>query len=63
MYADSVYEAAVNARVLRARTAEKVRPELERIAPMPAVFDKDYVRNLDGANVKQAATRWTSPSS
>ena len=57
VYADNVYEAAVNARVLEPALLEKVRPELERIAPMPAVFDKDYVRNLDGTNVKQAATK------
>ena len=57
VYADNVYEAALKARVLEPAMLEKVRAELEPIVPMPAVFDKEYVRNLDGTNVKKAATK------
>ncbi|HOY29948.1 MAG TPA: inositol-3-phosphate synthase [Flavobacteriales bacterium] len=57
VYADNVYEAAVKARVLEPALLEKVRPELEPIVPMSAVFDRSYVRNLDGTHVKQAATK------
>ena len=57
VYADNVYEAALKARVLEPAMLEKMRAELEPIVPMPAVFDKEYVRNLDGTNVKKAATK------
>ncbi|MBS1581683.1 MAG: inositol-3-phosphate synthase [Bacteroidetes bacterium] len=57
IYADNVYQAALNAGVLEPRLLEQVRPELERVKPMTAVFDKSYVRNLDGTHVKQGATK------
>jgi len=31
---------------------------MEAIRPMPAVFDRRYVKKLDGPNVKKAATKW-----
>jgi len=55
VYADNVYEAACNARVLDQPLLDAVKPELEAIRPMTAVFDRTYVSNLDGSNVKQAA--------
>ncbi len=33
-------------------------PSTERIKPMKAVFDKDYIKNLDGKNIKEAATKY-----
>src|SRR5204862_3135622 len=36
---------------------EKIRPELEAIKPMPAVFDRRYVKRLDGPNVKKGKTK------
>lgn len=57
VYADNVYEAARKAAVLDERILDKVRPELEAITPMPAVFDREYVRNLDGTHVKEATTK------
>ncbi len=57
VYADNVYEAAVNANVLERGLVDALRPELEKIVPMKAVFDKNYVRNLDGAHVKTGATK------
>jgi myo-inositol-1-phosphate synthase len=54
---DNVYEAALRARVLDASLVEKVRPELESIRPMPAVFDNKWVRRLDGPNVKKGSKR------
>jgi myo-inositol-1-phosphate synthase len=58
VYADNVYEAASRAKVLEAATLQALRPELEAIKPMKAVFDKSYIKNLDGTHVKQAATKY-----
>lgn len=58
VYSDNVYEAAMNAKVLEAGLLQSIKPELEAIKPMKAVFDKSYVKNLDGTNVKTAATKY-----
>lgn len=58
VYSDNVYEAAMNAKVLEASLLNAVKPELEAIKPMKAVFDKSYIKNLDGTHIKQAATKW-----
>jgi myo-inositol-1-phosphate synthase len=51
------YEAATRAKVLDEDLLSKLRPELEAIAPMPAVFDTAWVRRLDGPNVKKGTKR------
>ena len=58
IYEDNVYEAAMNAKVLEASLLQAIKPELEAIKPMKAVFEKSYVANLDGKNVKKAATKY-----
>jgi myo-inositol-1-phosphate synthase len=58
IYEDNVYEAAINAKVLESSLLNAIKPELEAIKPMKAVFDKSYVQNLDGTNVKKAATKY-----
>jgi len=58
VYEDNVYEAAMNAKVLDAHLLHAIKPELEAIKPMKAVFDKAYIKNLDGKNVKEAATKY-----
>ncbi|KAA3436947.1 inositol-3-phosphate synthase [Rufibacter hautae] len=57
VYADNVFEAATTAKVLEPMLLHAVRPELERIVPMKAVFDKAYARNLDGNHVKEGADK------
>ncbi len=57
IFDDNVYEAAVNAEVLDTRLLDKIKDELETIKPMPAVFDKQYVKKLDGQNFKKAANK------
>jgi myo-inositol-1-phosphate synthase len=52
IFEDNAYEAAVNARVLEPALLEKIKPELEAIRPMRAVFDRSYVKRLDGPHVK-----------
>ncbi|WP_193788621.1 inositol-3-phosphate synthase, partial [Rufibacter ruber] len=51
VYADNVFEAAVKARVLEPVLLHAIKPELEALKPMKAVFDKAYARNLDGEHV------------
>lgn len=58
IYSDNVYEAASKAKVIAQAELELVRPALEAIHPLRAVFDKSYVKNLDGTNVKEAPTKW-----
>ena len=55
IFEDNAYEAALNAGVLDKELLGEVRSELEAIKPMPAVFDKNYVKKLDGPNVKKGA--------
>jgi myo-inositol-1-phosphate synthase len=57
IYEDTAYEAAVNARVLEAPQLEKLKEPLSAIRPMKAVFDQEYVKRINGPNVKQAATK------
>jgi myo-inositol-1-phosphate synthase len=58
IYEDNVYEAAMTAKVLEINQLQQLKSELEQIKPMPAVFDKEYVKNLDGNNIKQAASKF-----
>ncbi|RNI21879.1 inositol-3-phosphate synthase [Rufibacter latericius] len=57
VYADNVFEAAVNAKVLEPMLLHAIKPELEALKPMKAVFDKAYARNLDGTHVKEGADK------
>jgi myo-inositol-1-phosphate synthase len=50
------FEGALHHKVLPAHVLEKVRPELERIRPWPAVFAKSYVEKLRGDNVVAAGS-------
>ncbi len=56
LYADNVFEAASKAKVLEAHQLEAVREDLEKIVPMKAVFNRDFVKNLDGDHVKTQRT-------
>src|ERR1035438_13295 len=52
LFDDNVFEAAAHAKVLDKDQLEQIRPYLESIKPMPAVFDQYYVKRLNGTNVK-----------
>jgi myo-inositol-1-phosphate synthase len=55
---DTAYDAALKCGVLdRYAHIEPIAAALKQIEPMPAVFDHSYVRRLDGANAKSAATK------
>ncbi|MBV9399859.1 MAG: inositol-3-phosphate synthase [Bryobacterales bacterium] len=57
IFEDTAYEAAVNAKVLEHDLLEKVKEPLSKIRPMKAVFDHDYVRRINGPNIKQGKTK------
>lgn len=52
----TVYEGALHHKVLPEHILEKVRPELERVRPWPAVFARTYCENIDGSNIVTAST-------
>ncbi len=54
---DDAYVAAQKAGVLDATHLEPIAPFLKTIQPMPAVFDQNYVKRLQGTNVKRGKTK------
>jgi len=57
IFEDDCYAAARTAGVLEQSLLDQVRPELESVKPMPAVFDHEYVKRLDGPHVKKGKTK------
>ena len=55
IFEDTAYESALNAGVLEKDLLEKVKEPLTAIKPMKAVFDQEYVKRINGPNVKKAA--------
>ena len=54
---DNALVAARKAGVLQDKHIDPIADFLENIKPMPAVFDKNYVKKLDGTNVKKGKTK------
>src|SRR5437773_2741652 len=57
IFEDDCYAAARTAGVIDPSLLDKVRPDLEKIRPWPAVFDRRYVKRLDGPNVKRGTSK------
>ena len=57
IFEDNCYESAKHAGVLEKDLLEQIRPELEAIKPWKAVFDRQYVKRLDGPNVKKGKNK------
>ncbi len=55
LFEDDAYQAAIKAGVLEKDLLDQIKDELQAIKPMKAVFDKKYVKKLDGTHVKKAA--------
>ena len=53
VFPDDAYESARHAEVLDRELVERLRAPLSAIRPMSAVFSPEYVRRLDGPNVKK----------
>jgi len=57
IFADDMYQAASTAKVLEREQLAQIRPFLESIRPLPAVFDQHYVKRLSGTNVKKGKNK------
>ena len=57
IFEDDMYSAAGKAGVLDRSLLEQVKPFLSSIKPRKAVFDQNYVKKLDGPNVKKGKNK------
>src|SRR5712692_8317169 len=57
IFEDNCYESAVKAGVLDRGILEAVRPQIEKIKPWRAVFSQEYVKRLQGPNVKSGKNK------
>jgi myo-inositol-1-phosphate synthase len=57
IFEDDMYAAASNAGVLERELLDQVKPFLSSIQPRKAVFDHNYVKRLDGPNVKKGKNK------
>jgi len=57
-FADDGYESASKAGVLRPHDLTEVKKELSAVTPMKAVFEREWVANLDGKHVKKGKTKY-----
>ena len=56
---DDAYDAAANSGVLdRYEELEPVSDFLRSVQPMPAVFDTEYVKRIDGSNTRVSSTKF-----
>jgi myo-inositol-1-phosphate synthase len=58
VFPDDAYQAAAKAGVLDAKDLTKVQKFLKTIKPMKAAFDQNFVKNLQGTNVKKRKTKY-----
>lgn len=54
---DNVYDACLRSQVLDAKHLEPIADFLKEIEPMPAAFQQQYVKKLNGTNVKKFTTK------
>ena len=57
IFEDNCYDAARTAGVLDTATLDQIKDELSAVVPMPAVFDQQYVKRLDGPNLKKGRNK------
>src|SRR5689334_4857241 len=57
IFEDDMYTAASKAGVLDRELLNQIKPFLSSIKPRKAVFDHNYVKNLDGPNVKKGKNK------
>jgi myo-inositol-1-phosphate synthase len=56
-FEDDMYTAACKAGVLERELLDAIKPFLSSVRPLPAVFDRNYVKKLDGHHVKKAKNK------
>src|SRR5438046_3367581 len=57
IFEDNCFESAVKAGVLDRNLLDAVRPQIEKIKPWRAVFSQEYVKRLQGPNVKSGKNK------
>ena len=57
IFEENCYEAAVHAGVLDRTLVEQLKSPLEKIKPMTAVFDSEYVKRINGPNLKPKGSK------
>ena len=57
IFEDDAYEAALHSGVLERDLVSQLKPQLQAIKPMKAVFDQHYVKRLNGTHVKTGANK------
>jgi myo-inositol-1-phosphate synthase len=57
LFEDDAYESAMHAGVLEKDLLNKIKPFLRSIKPRKAVFDRNYVKKLDGKHVKKGKNK------
>jgi len=58
IFTDNAFQSATNAGVLSYQDLQKVKPFLSGIKPLKAVFDKEYVKKLDGKHIKKGKNKY-----
>ena len=58
VYPANAFQSAMYAKVLKESDILPIQEELEKIVPIPAAFDKDFAKRIDGTNVKTCSSRW-----
>jgi len=57
LFSENAYEAAKRAGVLENEQLAQIKDELSQIAPMKAVFEQAWVKNLHGEHVKKGSSK------
>ena len=58
IFEEDMYTAAKNSGVLKNEDLEPIKEFLSAIKPMKAVFDKNYIKNIEGSWVKEADSKY-----
>ncbi len=57
IFEENCYDAAMHAGVLEKELLLQLKKPLSKIKPMPAVFDQDYVKRLNGTHIKKGKNK------
>src|SRR5262249_44260947 len=57
IFEDNMYDAALKAGVIQKELLGQIKPFMQSIKPRKAVFDRRYVKKLDGPNVKKGKNK------
>jgi myo-inositol-1-phosphate synthase len=57
IFPENAYDAAMYAEVLKEKDLKGIKEEMEAIVPMPAAFDHNWAKRLNGTNIKKVTGR------